>query len=306
MPEISVVAPVFNGEMTVEAFSMSVIKVLESMNVEAELVLVDDGSHDDSWKLIANLRSGKIGLRRIKLSRNFGQHIAIFAGLKEIESEWIVVIDADLQEDPTLIPVLYSEAKKLGNSVVVRNESESDSSMMYRIGRAIFYKLFTNLIDFKYDPKVANFGIYEKSLISWITNLHDRYPFFPGLVRQSGFKLSEIVGVKRGRNAKESNYSFIKLFRHASSIVLNQSTKLMRVFVKIGFYTSIFALLGLLASLAMYQFQGSETIGWYSLVAILLFFFSTTIIVISVVGIYIGSIFEILLNKPIYSIESRI
>jgi glycosyltransferase involved in cell wall biosynthesis len=306
MPEISVVAPVFNGEMTIQAFSKSVIRVLESMNIESELVLVDDGSHDHSWKLISNLKSEKIRLRRIKLSRNFGQHIAIFAGLKEIESEWIVVMDADLQEDPMLIPILYAEAKRLGNSVVVRNESESDSSIMYKIGREVFYKLFTNLIDFQYDPKVANFGIYEKSLISWITNLHDRYPFFPGLVRQSGFKLSEIVGEKKGRNTKESSYSFIKLFRHATSIVLNQSTRLMRVFVKIGFYTSIFAALGLLVSFAMYQFQGREIIGWYSLVAILLFFFSTTIIVISVVGIYIGSIFEILLNKPIYSIETRI
>lgn len=306
MPEISVVAPVFNGEATIEAFTLSVISVLESMNVDAELVLVDDGSHDDSWKLIADLNSEKICLRRIKLSRNFGQHIAIFAGLKEIESKWVVVIDADLQEDPTLIPILYSEATRLGHSVVVRNEIDSDSSVIYKICRRIFYKLFTSLVDFEYNSRVANFGIYEKSLISWITSLNDRYPFFPGLVRQSGFKLSEIVGVKRGRSAKESSYSFIKLIKHASSIVLNQSTKLMRVFVKIGFITSIFASIGLLVSLTMYLLQGSEVLGWYSLVAILLFFFSTTIIVISVVGIYIGTIFEILVNKPMYSIESRI
>lgn len=306
MPEISVIAPVFNGEATIEAFSSSVLKVLESMNIDAELVLIDDGSRDDSWKLIGGLTSQRVRLRRIKLSRNFGQHIAIFAGLREIESNWTVVIDADLQEDPTLIPKLYSEATRLGHSILVRNESDSDSPLLYETGRKIFYRFFTSLVDFEYNPKVANFGIYEKSLIAWIVNLNDRYPFFPGLVRQSGFKLSEIEGVKKSRDAKISNYSFIKLLRHASSIVLNQSTKLMRVFVKIGIITSTLATIGLLSSLAMYILHGSEILGWYSIVSILLFFFSTTIIVISVVGVYVGTIFEILVNKPIYSIESRL
>jgi glycosyltransferase involved in cell wall biosynthesis len=301
--ELTVVAPVYNGELTVKNFVEQVLSQLVALKKTTQIILVDDGSTDQSWQEIEKLKSKIVSIKSLKLSKNYGQHIAILAGLREVNSKWTIVMDADLQENPIYIPRLYAEAKKLNESVVVKNNNLLSNSFLHKILRATFYKLFMKLIDFEFIPEIANYGIYEKNLIKKICTTKNQYPFFPALLRQSGYKLNEIEGVKERVEGNKSTYSYQKLLRHGLNIILSQSTRLMRVFVKIAIYSSLISVLFFLINLFVYFTSGSEVSGWMSLFSAILLFFSFLLVLISVIGTYVGNIYDILLDKPNFKIE---
>lgn len=306
MYELTVVAPVYNGELTVKRFVEQVLRQLVALKKNAQLILVDDGSTDQSWQEIEKLESKIVSIKSLKLSKNYGQHVAILAGLKEVNSKWTIVMDADLQENPTYIPLLYKEAIKLNESVVVKNINLVSNSLLHKLLRATFYKLFRKLIDFEFIPEIANYGIYEKNLIEMICATKNRYPFFPGLLRQSGYRFNEIEGVKECVEGNKTTYNYQKLLRHGLNIILNQSTRVMRVFVKIAIYTSLISMLFFFINLFVYFMSDSAVSGWMSLFSLILLFFSFLLVLISVIGTYVGNIYDTLLDKPYFKIEKEI
>ena len=306
MYELTVVAPVYNGELTVKNFVEQVLRQLVALKKSSQIILVDDGSTDQSWQEIEKLKSRNVSIKSLKLSKNYGQHVAIFAGLKEVNSKWTIVMDADLQENPIYIPLLYAEAKKLNESVVIKNYNSISNSFLHKILRKTFYKLFIKLIDFEYIPEIANYGIYEKNLIRVICATKNRYPFFPGLIRQSGYKLNEIDGVKERIEGNKSTYNYQRLIRHGLNIILSQSTRLMRIFVRIAIYTSLISILFFFVNLFVYFMSGNKVSGWFSLFSLILLFFSFLLVLVSVIGTYVGNIYEILLDKPYFKIDKKI
>ncbi len=300
------VAPVYNGELSVSDFGITVLAQLERLNVPSHLILVDDASIDGSWEAIKSLKSNQIKITGIKLQKNRGQHIAIMAGLRASESKWTIVMDSDLQEDPSIIPDIYKFAESSNGSVLVRNGDNEDLNLLHKLSRRTFYSLFQKLIDFEYDAKIANYGIYERDLVKWISTTKDRYPFFPALVRQSGFKLYEYAGTKKQRPSGKSTYTPIKLINHGISIILNQSTQIMRIMMKIGFFISILSFASLLFSVFSYLIYGSKVSGWYSVISLIFFFMSVTLTILTVIGNYVGNIFELILDKPIFHVEEEV
>ena len=306
MHELTVVAPVYNGELTVSRFVEEVVRQLVTLKKKTQIIIVDDGSIDQSWQQIEKLKSKTVSIKSLKLSKNYGQHIAIFAGLQEVNSKWTVVMDADLQENPKYIPLLYAKAKKLNESVVVKNNNPTSNSILHRFLRRIFYKVFTNLIDFEYKPEIANYGIYEENLIRFIRDTKNRYPFFPGLVRQSGYKLNEIEGVKEFAGENRTTYTYQKLFKHGLNIILSQSTRLMRIFIKLAIYASLFSCTLFLINAPLYFASGNRVSGWFSLFSLILIFFSFLLVLVSIIGAYVGNIYDILLDKPYFQVEKKI
>jgi hypothetical protein len=223
--------------------------------------------------------------------------------LRECDSKWTVVMDSDLQEDPALIEDLYNTAMEKNRSILVKNEYTEGSAYFYRIFQTAFYRLFVRFIDFEYDQQVANFGIYEKSMIEWISRSKDRYPFFPALVRQSGLNLGFITSVKKKRIQGRSGYSFRKLFSHAINIIFGQSTKIILILGRIGILFFIISILLFISIVLSYFFSEQRISGWYSLMSLMFLGFGLSILTISVVGRYIATIFEIILDKPIYTIS---
>ena len=211
------------------------------MGVTYEIVLVDDRSPDDSWAVLKELASKHSTVKAYRLSRNFGQHYAITAGLTLVSGNWIVVMDCDLQDRPEEIPALYAKAKAGADSVVARRAQRQDS-WAKRMSSKAYYSTFSYLTDTVQDPAVANFGIYHRKVINAILAMKDQIRYFPTMLQWVGFQREYLDVVHDARAEGESSYSWKSLFALAFNNILAFSDKPLKLTVSFGFYISAISL----------------------------------------------------------------
>ena len=206
--KISVVSPVYFGENLVEELVTRLDNSLTQICDDYEIILVEDGSPDDSWKSIEKACSVNSKVKGIKLSRNFGQHYAISCGLEHANGDWIVVMDCDLQDRPEEIRNLLEKALE-GYDIVFAQRIERQDTFLKRMSSLAFYKVFSYLTDTQQDPSIANFGIYNKKVINAVLSMKDTIRYFPTLVQWVGFNSSKIEVEHNSRFDGHSSYSWI-------------------------------------------------------------------------------------------------
>ena len=189
--ELSIVIPVYLGESMVFKLIERLTKSLSAVSNKYEIILVEDGSPDDSWDEIQKICAKNSTVKGIKLSRNFGQHYAITAGLKITQGKWIVVMDCDLQDQPEEIIKLINKAKE-GFDIVYAQRSKREDRFLKRTSSKLFYKIFGYLTNTVQDPSIANFGIYHQNVIQAVLSMNDYIRFFPTMVQWVGFKSTKI------------------------------------------------------------------------------------------------------------------
>ena len=172
MPHISVVIPVYKAEGCLQELYRRLIPSLETITHDYEVVLVEDFGKDRSWEMICRFAKEDARIKGLQLSRNFGQHYAITAGLECASGDWIVVMDCDLQDLPEEIINLYNKAQE-GYDIILAKRVERNDGLFKKIGSKMFYKLFSYLTDTQQDISVANFGIYNKVVIDSIKKMND-------------------------------------------------------------------------------------------------------------------------------------
>lgn len=263
---------------------------------------MEDGGTDDSWLEIERLAALFPVIRGIKLSRNFGQHYAITAGLDRARGEWVVVMDCDLQDRPEEIPNLYNEAQK-GFDVVLASRTNRMDGFFKKLGSKLFYRTLAWLTGFRQDETIANFGIYSSAVIKEIVGMRENIRYFPAMVRWVGFRQTAIEVVHTGNAARKSSYNLKRLFNLALDIILAYSDKPIRLTVKLGLFI---ALTGFgFAVFTAYRYMQGEIIvaGYASLIISLWVLTGFLLITLGVVGLYIGKTFEGVKNRPIYIVE---
>ena len=301
-PIISFVSPVYRTEKILDKLVQEIQKVMLEINEPYEIILVDDRSPDNSWQVMQKLSQNFPEIISVRLSRNFGQHPAIMAGLSQAKGEWIVVLDCDLQDQPKEVLKLYTKAKE-GFDVVLAKRKNRQDGFFKRKASFVFSKIYSFFTDTLYDNEVANFGIYNKKVIEAILDISDYIKFFPLFVKFVGFNTTAIEVEHAEREEGNSTYTLSKLISLAFNTIISFSNKPLKLFVKFGLTIS-----GISFLLGIYNLYlaitGQVAVLGYSSIIVSIWFLSGVIITtIGVTGIYVGKIFDQTKNRPIFVID---
>ncbi|MCU7835955.1 MAG: glycosyltransferase family 2 protein [gamma proteobacterium symbiont of Taylorina sp.] len=299
---ISVVTPVYGCYECLEQLYQRLNKSLSAITEDFEIIMVNDGSPDNSWKIIQQLAKQDNRVKGINLSRNFGQHYAIAAGLDYAWGDWVIVMDCDLQDQPEEIIKLYNKAQEGYEQVVGVRENRKDN-FVTKLTSRLFYIVFNYLSDQTLDERIANFGIYSKSVIEQVKKYKEKDRSFGLLVTLVGFRRAEINIEHSLRVNGASSYDFRKRFNLAISHILSHSNKPLLLVVKAGFLCSLFSSVYALSLILRYIFWSQAVEGWTSVIVSLFFLSGMIISVIGMVGIYIGKIYSEVKERPLYIIH---
>ncbi|PZV76688.1 dolichol-phosphate mannosyltransferase [Algoriphagus aquaeductus] len=305
MPFLSIISPVYRAEQTLEPLVLRIKDAVRKISSEFEIVLVEDASPDRSWDEIDRLAKLHPEVVGIKLSRNFGQHYAITAGLDHAKGDWVVVMDCDLQDRPEEIPQLLAKAEE-GYDVVLARRANRQDGFLKRLSSKLFYRTLAWLTGSHQDETIANFGIYHRKVIREISNMRESIRYFPTMVRWVGFRQTTLDVIHAANEERGSSYNFKRLFNLALDIMLAYSDKPIRMTVKVGLLIALAGFLFAVFTLVRYL-QGDIIIAGYASLIISLWILTGFILVtLGMVGLYIGKTFEGVKNRPIYIVEKRV
>ena len=303
--KISIISPIYSAE----AFVIELVERLESVLSNTfetyEIILIEDGSPDNTWEIIENICIKNKNVKGIKLSRNFGQHYAITAGLNTAIGERIVVMDCDLQDRPEEIPKLYHKAIDGYDIVYAKREFRQDN-FLKKISSRVFYKTFGYLTNSKQDPSIDNFGIYNKTVIQSILEMKDHVLCFPTMVQWVGYNSTKINVEHSARADGNSSYSWRKLIRLAIDNIIAFSDKPLRLTIRLGI---IIATLSFIAGLVyIYKYINNEilVLGFASIIISIWFLSGLIIFILGIIGAYLGKTFDRVKERPTYIVSKKL
>ena len=302
---ISIVSPVYRAEKILPILVSEINLVMERIGEDYEIILVDDRSPDNSWEVMKVLSSQNPKIKSIRLSRNFGQHSAIFAGLTKTKGDWVVVMDCDMQDQPKEMAKLYKKALE-GYDIVLGQRENRKDKFLKKLSSKLFYKVFNYLSGGQFNNEIGNFGIYKKKVIDSILNISDYIKFFPLFINWVGFK-SVSIPIEHGeREEGKSSYSISRLLKLAFNAIISFSDKPLRLFINFGLGISILSFV-----LGIYYLYLSITHkitqpGFSSLILSIWFLSGIIISCIGIVGVYLGKTFDQAKGRPTFIIDEEV
>ena len=304
-PYISIVSPVYRGEKMVAELVRRNVESVSTITEDYEIILVNDASPDNSWDEIVKQCALNPKVKGINLSRNFGQHYAITAGLHYAKGDWVVVMDCDLQDRPEEIPNLYRKAQEGYDSVLAQRVSRQDTAIK-KMSSKLFYKLFSYLTDTEQDANIANFGIYNRIVVDAVLGMGDAMRYLPVQVQWVGFRKAYLPVKHSERAEGKSSYNFRRLFKLAMDTMISFSDKPLRLTVKFGFVITALSLLA-----ALYFFfkwlSGDVVVLGYTSIMISVWLLSGVLIsIFGIIGLYIGRMFQKVKDRPLYIVKNLI
>lgn len=304
-PHISIVSPVYRGEKMVAELVRRNVESISSITGNYEIILVNDASPDNSWTEIIRQCSVNPRVKGINLSRNFGQHYAITAGLHYATGEWVIVMDCDLQDRPEEIPNLYKKAQE-GYDIVYARRVVKHVGWWKRFSSVAFHSVFDWLSGIKSDSAIANFGIFHHNVIIEYNKIPQQARSFGSLIGMLGFKRG-YVDVEQDQSARGgSSYTLRKLLTHSFNIIVSSTNKPLRMAVGLGFGMSTLSFL-----LALYNIIAKMTgiirvSGYTTTVFSIWFVGGLLLFVMGVLGLYVGKIFDQVKGHPLYVVREEV
>jgi polyisoprenyl-phosphate glycosyltransferase len=303
MAFISVVSPVYCCKNSLYELYFRLKETLEKINSDFEIILVNDASPDGAWELIVELSNKDKRVKGINLSRNFGQHNAINAGLDHCTGEWIIIMDCDLQDQPEEIGRLYTKATEGFDIVFARRGLRNDKFFKKTVSR-FFYWVFNFLTNIPTDYSIANFGIYKDIIIKEYLKIKEREKVFPIVIRHIGFKSTVIEVIHAKRISGKSSYNIAKLIKLALKIIVTQSNKPLYISIYFGFAIALLAFLYGIYLIVRYFFL-DVPLGYTSIIAAILFIGGIIFCNLGLIGIYLGKVFNEVKERPDYIIHEK-
>ena len=301
----SVVIPTYKCSSSLKELSERLVKTLETLSSDFEIIFVNDASPENDWEIITQLSQKDSRIKGLNFSRNFGQHYAITAGLDYSKGDWVIVMDGDLQDQPEEIIKLYNKALE-GYDIVLGQRINRQDKFFKRLSSSFFYKIFSYLTDTKQDGSVANFGIYHKSVIEAVLSMKDSIKYFPTMSQWVGFDKVYIPVSHNKRDEGKSAYNFRSLIRLALNNIISFSNKPLKLVVKFGFVIVFFSVILAMYYLVKYFLGDIVIIGYSSLIISIWFLSGINIMILGIVGIYVGKMFEKVKDRPIYIIREKV
>ena len=303
--KISIVSPVYKSRETVSELVRRIVASVSRISEHYEIILVEDGCPNNSWDSIVEECKGNLRVKGVKLSRNFGQHYAITAGLDIAKGEWIVVMDCDLQDQPEEIFKLYNKAIE-GFDYVQARRFERKDNWLKKKSSQLFNWVFSYLSGIKSESAVSNFGIYNRKVVQAFLEHREFSRSFPSLLFLIGFEYCYLDVEHANRLEGKSSYSLSKLIDLSLDIILSNSNKPLKITIKVGFLISILAFL-----LAIYNviagLLGFITVEGYTSTLFSIWFVGGLILtVLGIFGLYIGKIFDQVKERPLYIVSNKL
>lgn len=300
--EISIVIPLLNEEGNINILYQSILSAVEKMNKNFEIIFVDDGSKDNSFKIISDICDKNSNVLGISLSRNFGHQIAITAGIEHASGNAVITMDADLQHPAEIIPLLYEKYKEGYDIVNTIREETADEGAFKKITSKGFYALINKLSDTRIEPASADFRLMSRKAVTAFLQIKEKDRFTRGLVSWMGFKQTHVAYTAPERFSGKSKYSVKKMFRFASDGITSFSSKPLRISFYAGLVVSLIGLF--YATYAVVEFFRGKTIpGWTSLMVTVLIIGGIQLISIGIIGEYIARVFNEAKNRPLYFVK---
>ena len=302
---ISIVSPVYRAEKILPILVSEINLVMERIGEDYEIILVDDRSPDNSWEVMKVLSSQNFKIKSIRLSRNFGQHSAIFAGLTKTKGDWVVVMDCDMQDQPKEIAKLYKKALE-GYDIVLGQRENRKDKFLEKLSSKLFYKVFNYLSGGQFNNEIGNFGIYKKKVIDSILNINDYIKFFPLFINWVGFKSTSIPIEHSSREEGKSSYSISRLLKLAFNVIISFSDKPLRLFINFGLGISILSFILGIYYLYLAVTHRITQPGFSSLILSIWFLSGIIISCMGIVGVYLGKTFDQTKNRPTFIIDEEL
>lgn len=302
MKTISIVVPVFNEEDNIEHFYESVCKVMESLPYDFELIYVDDGSKDRSREILRSLEKQDERVQSIFLARNSGHQLALTCGLDNADGDAVITMDGDMQHPPELIPVLLEKWEQ-GYEVVqtIRKTTEGVSAMK-KLTSYYYYKLLNKLSNVHIQEGGSDFRLMDRVVVKAFRRYREHARFIRGMIGAMGFRQVQIEFVAPKRFAGVSKFSLRKMLNFAIDGVLAYSNLPLRLGLYIGTISGLISLLMILHVFVSKYVLNDAVAGWATLTACVLFFGGMQMIVLGILGEYLGRVFEEVKHRPLYLI----
>jgi polyisoprenyl-phosphate glycosyltransferase len=302
---LSVVAPVYHSAEMVEEFVYRVMTEVIALTEDFEIILIDDGSRDNSWRVIDQMCAIDKRVKGIRLSRNYGQHYAITAGLEHCNGDYAVVMDADLQHDPVFIKDMVNAAKDEFD-IVYTVAQEREHPFFKNFFSRIFYRIFNLLTDSPSASKnVGSYSLLSRKAVTAFRRYNDYHRHYLLIVRLLGFRQTEVSIIHYPRKRGKSAYTFRRLIAHAVDGITSQSNKLLRIIVAFGFFFVMSSFIATVVILYLF-FQHGFLPGWTSLIVLILLCTGVIMVSLGVIGIYISKIFDQVKNRPLYLVDKMV
>lgn len=300
---ISIVIPAHNEEENIVIIFDRIEKVLLTLNYEYEILVVDDGGSDETLNIVKAIAQRNHRIFYIEFSRNFGHQPALKAGLDFAKGDCVISLDADLQHPPELFIQMLQKWEEGFDVVYTRRKEDKSLSFKKRKSSLYFYKLLNSLSDIELEPGTADFRLLDRTVVDVFKKFNENEPFIRGLVKWLGFKQYAIDYVPEKRFAGASKYNIAKMRKLAIHGVTSLSIKPLHTAVYLGFFFSFLSLLYIPYVLYAY-YVGQHVSGWASLISTVAFFGGLQLIILGIIGIYIGKMFMQSKNRPNYVIRS--
>lgn len=281
------------------------VEALTGMGVDYEIILVNDASPDNSWQAIKAECKKNPKVKGLNLSRNFGQHYAITAGLRYATGDWIVVMDCDLQDQPEEIPNLFTKAME-GYDIVYARRMHNQFGWWKQMSSRVFHRVFDWLSGMKTDKTVANFGIYSKQVIAEFNKMPEVARSMTSLMYYLGFRVGT-VDVEHGKRAEgKSTYSLGKLLKLSFDVIIANSNKPLHIAVGAGFVLSALSLLVAIYNVIARCVGIILVEGYTTTVFSIWFVGGLLLMMMGVLGLYIGKIFDQVKGRQLFIVKDKL
>jgi len=303
-PYISIISPVYQAEEILEELVKKITISLNEITADFEIILVEDSSDDNSWNKIIEICSNNPFVKGIKLSRNFGQHNAVSAGLEYANGDVIVLMDCDLQDDPKHIEKLIKDYKK-GNEIVFTQRIARKHSFFKRLTAKTYNGIFNILSDKNYDLNVGSLVLFSEKVKNEFIKLKEHDKLYIQGLKWLGFEHSYVNVEHRARHSGVSSYTLPKLINLAIQGWISNSEKLLYLSIKVGLLFTAMSIGAIFLIILNYFKEGYQS-GWPSLISTILLSTGLILTSLGVLGIYIGKIINEVRNRPRYVIDKKI
>ena len=308
MKKISLVIPMYYEEQVVEECYNRLTKVLkEIQDYEYEIIFINDGSKDNTLDILERIAKVDNNVKVISFSRNFGHQAAVTAGLKYVTGDVIVIMDADLQDPPELIPDMLKEWEKGYEVIYGKRKSRKGESVFKLLTAKAFYSTLNKLSDVEIPKDTGDFRMVDRKVVDVVNSLPEHNKFLRGLFSWVGFEQLAYEYDRKERFAGKTKYPFGKMLKLALDGILSFSTKPLKIVGGLGILSVIISFVILIYSLLSYIFKwNSLTPGWTSIMCTITFLGGIILISVWMIGEYIGRIYDEVKNRPQYIVKKTI
>lgn len=301
--QLSIVVPCFNEQDNLAAlYERIVAAAFKVVGSSFQLILVNDGSRDQTWSRLLQLAAADSRVVAVNLSRNHGHQLSLSAGLSLCSGERVLVLDADLQDPPELLGEMMRLMDEGADVVYGQRSERIGESRFKRWSARQFYRLINTLADVPIPMDAGDFRLMSARIVAILNSMPEQHRFIRGMVSWIGFRQVPLIYVREARNAGQSGYPLRKMLRLAMDAITGFSTRPLRIASLLGISFAVLGLLGVLATIASWS-MGATVPGWASFMVVMLVLGGVQLAVIGILGEYVGRLYLEVKRRPLYLID---